>query len=106
MPWFSTTNRPPKNSFPYRTRAKKAFYHHKSSAKQRGIDFLFTFEQWEAWWIKNLGDDWLEKRGSTKNKYCMARKGDSGPYSVENVKCKTVSENARNYHKLLRRVRL
>jgi len=39
---------------------------------------------------KKLGPDWLEKRGRGKSEYVMARKGDIGPYSPENVECLTI----------------
>lgn len=75
------------------------YYHHKASAKQRGIGFFFTFEEWVSWWEKQLGPDWLSLRGVTKDSYCMTRRNDSGPYIAGNVECKTVSQNSRDAHK-------
>lgn len=57
-------------------------------AKEREIDWLFTFDSWIAWW----GDD-ITKRGPRANDLCMARHGDIGPYHPDNVRKATVSEN-------------
>lgn len=69
------------------------YLHHKNNAKRRGIEFLFTFEEWVAWWVANLGPDWMIKRGRRKHEYCMARKGDVGPYAPWNVDCITNQQN-------------
>jgi len=47
---------------------------------------------------KKLGPDWLEKRGRGKSEYVMARKGDIGPYSPENVECLTNTQNHQARH--------
>ena len=52
----------------------------KISAKNRNIDWLFTFEEWIRWW----GSD-IVNRGCRKGQLVMARKGDTGPYSSDNV---------------------
>lgn len=67
-----------------------AKYHaQKSSAKQRGIEWLFTFEVWIKWWEEQLGPNWLELRGCKADQYQMARFNDEGPYTPENVYCAT-----------------
>ena len=68
---------------------KAAFEMQRYRAAYRGIDFLFTFEEWLEWW----GDD-IDKRGSGKNGLCMARNGDIGPYASWNVRKATISENS------------
>lgn len=60
----------------------------KSQAKRRGIEWNFTFEQWIEWW----GED-FDRRGRGPNDLVMARFGDTGPYSPENVRKATVAEN-------------
>jgi hypothetical protein len=75
---------------------KKEFYGQKGNAKARGIEFLFTYEQWLNWWITSGK---LEQRGKGRGKYCMMRKGDVGPYSIENVFCGTNEQNAIDCHK-------
>ena len=72
--------------------AKRKYASHKWQAKNRNIDWLFTFENWIKMWI-NSGK-W-EERGNKGHQYCMARKGDQGPYSPDNVIIKTTEENKR-----------
>src|SRR5262245_44560035 len=47
-----------------------------------------------GWWEERLGANWVEKRGTRNgSSYVMGRIGDTGPYSPENTKCITNSEN-------------
>ncbi len=69
---------------------RRAYTNQRSRAKGRGIAFEFTFEQWKAWWLTN--DRW-SLRGRHKNNLVMARPGDTGPYSPDNVFCITQYEN-------------
>ena len=71
-------------------KAKAQYNHHKSHAKQRGIEFYFTFDDWITWW---LSTGYYLERGVGKNKYVMSRIGDSGPYRLDNVFCQTHSAN-------------
>lgn len=61
----------------------ESFRSQRDLSKLRGIDFLLTFEEWLQIW-QDSGH--LNERGRKKGQYCMARYGDVGPYSVENVK--------------------
>ncbi len=45
---------------------KDAFWLQKHKSKKRGIEFLFTFEEWVNWWETQLGPDWFKKRGRKK----------------------------------------
>ncbi len=74
-----------------------AYSSQKGGAKRRGINWYFTLESWLKWWEKNLGPDWFKKRGPGHNQYCMARKGDKGPYAAWNVECKTIEQNHREH---------
>lgn len=65
-----------------------AYTRHKSNAKVRGIEFLLSYAEWIDWW----GDDYAE-RGRGANKLVMARIGDVGPYSLDNIIKITGSEN-------------
>jgi hypothetical protein len=65
---------------------RKKYSAHKGSAKQRGIPFLLTFEQW--WQIWQESGHW-EERG----RYQMTRPKDEGPYAVGNVKIATGAQN-------------
>lgn len=67
----------------------------KKDAAQREIEFLLTFEEWLQIWL-NSGK--LPERGRGKDKYCMARFGDTGPYAVDNVRIITNTENQHEAH--------
>lgn len=73
---------------------KSAYSKHKCSAKQRGIEFLFTYDEWWSVW-KN----YFHMRGRGTNGLCMARQNDCGPYSIENVYLTTNLGNLQDYHK-------
>lgn len=60
----------------------------RKNAKQRGVPFRFTFEQWWAEW-----EPYWHLRGHRLDQYCMARIGDRGAYEVGNVKIITNREN-------------
>lgn len=71
---------------------KLAFQSQRNSARERGIAWELTFDQWLAIW---LDSGKLEKRGRTKGCYVMARPGDVGPYAIGNVYITTHSDNAK-----------
>ena len=60
----------------------KAYTQQKSNAKQRGIEFAITFDEWKQIWIDS--GKWGQ-RGRGAEKYCMCRIGDDGCYDVGNV---------------------
>ena len=68
-------------------RLRAAYSNQKHSAKKLGIPFLFTFEQWSEWWH----DRWSQ-RGRKAGQLQMGRKGNSGPFSPDNVECATKEE--------------
>jgi hypothetical protein len=78
---------------PYKDKILAKFHGQRNNAERRGIEFKFTFNQWIKWWTFHLGPNWLSKRGRNGNQYCMARKGDKGPYAWRNVQCITHSQN-------------
>lgn len=67
-------------------------------AKNRGIPFLFTFEEWWAWW--QVDGRWAN-RGLHPGGFVMARRNDAGPYALGNVYCATVAENGAEMGRLL-----
>jgi hypothetical protein len=71
----------------------KRYKGQKKGAKNRGIEFHFTFEDWVKWWEDNLGPSWVELRGNKGDQYCMARFEDKGSYVIGNVKCITMRQN-------------
>jgi hypothetical protein len=76
----------------YSAAALKAFRSQRNGAKQRGIPFDFTIEEWWDWW--QVDDRW-SRRGRNESDLVMARTGDKGPYSLANVYCSTHAENRR-----------
>lgn len=68
----------------YRSQYHNARY----CAKERNIDWQFTYDTWIEWW----GDD-IVNRGPYKGQLVMARNGDIGPYHPDNVTKKTCNEN-------------
>ena len=64
----------------------------KQAAKQRGIQWLFTFQEWFEMWY--FSGKWRE-RGCGRGQYCMMRNADAGPYSVDNVTIGLADDNKR-----------
>ena len=81
-------------------------YHvQKSRAKERGIPFLLTFEEWWDIWLAS--GKW-EQRGRRSGQYAMARPGDQGPYARGNIEICLVQKNVgdsnqHNYNPVERR---
>ncbi len=72
------------------------FVDQRRRSRFRGIPFLLTFDEW--WKIWRDSGHWPD-RGTRQNQYCMARFGDKGPYSVNNVRITTVGENCAERNK-------
>jgi len=70
---------------------KGCYVKHKNNAKQRGIEWHFTFDSWLKVW-KESGH--FEERGHAKGKFVMARIGDCGPYAEWNVRIVRSEANA------------
>ena len=60
------------------------------NARQRGVAFLLTFEEWWNTW--DISGKW-EQRGAHRGGYVMGRFGDEGPYAPGNIKIHTHAEN-------------
>ena len=82
----------PRSEHPLK-KQRAAYSIQKRTAKQRGIEWKFTFDEWWAWWKT---DDRWDNRGMGADKFVMARLGDEGPYSPENVYCTTHEQNGRD----------
>lgn len=67
---------------------KYKYIRHRGHAKERGIEWLFTFDSWKKVW-EDSGK--IEDRGVTG--YQMCRYNDTGPYSPDNVYIALGSEN-------------
>ena len=72
---------------------KAQYNNQRNNAKSRGIDWQFTYDEWIAWW----GTD-IDNRGRKADSLQMGRKGDTGPYSPDNVKKITCVENQAEAH--------
>ena len=68
---------------------RRAYRAQKSSAKRRGIEFEFSFDEWMEWW----GDDY-HLRGNKYGQLAMCRFMDKGPYAPDNCYKGTNSANA------------
>lgn len=73
--------------------AIQKFCQQRSKAKKRNIEWKFTLPQWWDFWK----DHW-HNRGIYHDSFVMARFGDEGPYSPDNVRIITASENIREYY--------
>lgn len=67
-----------------------AFQMHRANAGRRGIEWNLTLWQWWTLW-RDSG--YWDKRGRGYG-YCMARRGDKGPYAIGNVYFTTCAGNA------------
>lgn len=77
----------------------EAYKNQVRSSRKRGIDFLLTFEEWRDWWL--IDDRW-GNRGRCAGQFVMARKGDAGPYSIDNIYLATSRQNLKDVPKALR----
>jgi hypothetical protein len=73
--------------------AVRAFQAQRTSARRRGIEWQFSFEEWWDWW--QIDERW-ERRGHGLGKLQMARFNDEGPYNPSNVYCATHERNSRD----------
>ena len=65
---------------------RRVFLDHRDAAKRRGVSFLFTLEQWCAWWQFDIR--WTAP-GLYGRDLVMVRFGDAGPFAADNVYCCT-----------------
>lgn len=63
------------------------------AAKRRGIGWQLTYEQWLTIWTDS---GHLHERGCKAGQYVMARVGDVGPYSQQNVFIQLHSQNVKD----------
>lgn len=82
---------------------RSAFHRQRMNAFRRGIPWDLTLIQWLLIWGES-GKSAL--RGRFRDSFVMARKGDAGAYSAENVYITTASQNARDYQLVTRPARM
>lgn len=71
----------------------RKFKEQAKAAKQRGIEWQLTYEQWLEIWMES--GKW-HQRGKRIGQYVMSRKGDVGAYAVGNVFICLHSENVKD----------
>jgi hypothetical protein len=69
-------------------------------AKERGKEFLLTFDQYVKF-AQETGYDQIVNRGKTATSLTIHRKNNWEGYHAGNIACVTLSENARLAHALL-----
>ena len=69
---------------------KELYVNQEGQARDRGIEWLFTYEEWLEMWL--VSGRWLE-RGKHEGEYQMCRIGDEGPYSKRNCYIATMEDN-------------
>lgn len=69
----------------------RRFTEQRERARQRGIGWELPYWQWLQIW-QDSGH--LDERGRRKGEWQMARFGDKGPYSLDNVKIVRAETNA------------
>lgn len=72
---------------------KQSYAKQKYNATQRNIPFELSFEQWLYIWLVSGK---IKKRGIHGDEYCMARHGDKGAYSTDNVSIVPMWKNVRD----------
>ena len=75
---------------------KKRFQEQKDAAKQRGIGFNLSFDEWWNIWEQSGK---YNQRGCRKGQYVMSRINDTGAYEVNNVFIQTCGGNNSDAHK-------
>jgi len=75
--------------------ARQRWRQHRYDAKNRGVSFELSFEDWLNIWLSS--GHWHE-RGTKQGQYCMSRYGDMGPYAIGNVFIQLQSENTKQSH--------
>lgn len=80
---------------PLRHRGSPAqrYLYQRQSAFKRGISWEINFPEWWGVWLAS--GKW-DMRGVGIGSYCMARNGDVGPYSLENVSIQLSALNSRD----------
>lgn len=69
------------------------YLHQRTTAGIRGIEWAISFPDWMRIW---LDSGYWALRGRGIGRYCMARHGDTGPYSATNVSIQLCTDNSRD----------
>ena len=74
--------------------ALKEYRGQHGNARTRKIKWLLTFDDWVKFW-KNSGR--YHKRGRGANQFALVRIDPTGPYSLDNIHCRTNREASEDY---------
>lgn len=81
----------------------QAYRQHKTNAGTRGVEWHFDFDSWLSVWHQSGK---LHLRGKGKDRYCMSRPGDVGPYAPWNVRIVLFGDNVREAIDIRRAARI
>ncbi|MEP2447374.1 MAG: hypothetical protein ABJI69_09110 [Balneola sp.] len=73
------------------------FNQHKQKAKQRGIDWLLTFEEFRQLWLAEP-EKWLSKLSGATSHWEIDRVNNNLPYHITNVQIITKTKNVQKYY--------
>jgi hypothetical protein len=76
----------------YNRTPRGRYAQHRANAKNRGVEWQLTFEDWWAVWEPH----W-DQRGPHANGAIMCRIQEPGPYSPDNVRIGTKSQNTQQW---------
>lgn len=80
----------------YRQTPRGRYATQKTSAKQRGIEFELSFDEWWTLWEPH----WEDRKGTSGK--IMCRINEPGPYSPDNVYIGSQSDNMYDFHRAKR----
>lgn len=78
-------------------RLKRKFLTQRTNAKNRGVAWDLSFDQWRNWW---LATGHVDERGRLRGQWVMARPYDSGPYALGNLLCLRAEDNVTQQNEL------
>jgi hypothetical protein len=78
-------------------RLNRRFIQQRANAKNRGISWCLSFDQWRDWW---LSTGHVDERGRERGQWVMGRPYDSGPYELGNLLCLRAEDNVSQQNEL------
>lgn len=78
-------------------RLKRRFVQQRANAKNRGISWQLSFDEWRDWW---LATGHVDQRGRQRGQWVMGRPYDSGPYVLGNLLCLRAEDNVAQQNEL------
>ncbi len=76
--------------------SKQRYRDQMNQSRKRNIPWNLSYDQWLAWWDSQGIDKRSRATPRTGNTMCMCRKGDTGPYDLNNIYCATASQNGKD----------